>query len=498
MAGRLVLYWPLLEVSPQSAFINGTFVCDYICVVESFSAGLGEGCVAVFGSRPEFKGLLEISASALGVPVEVRREGKAAAAAVVFYTKRTNANSAVFSVAAGALDCQAIKNHRLSIQRHFGPFYRRNQTLTALLSTLNRPADCRPTRRERIMGAVNRLSSFLPAVPEDPPGASYSVALGNLLSKYRLLCSLASEPFRDAPAELKVARLNSMLFLLIDSLLGRLLLVWAERSAGLLERGLALVRRGLLVERFAWLLHWYMRWPAGLKLNMNLNRFLGELYLWLLGWREFLGSPPDAAVAAALRSAASVFGASTAISLAIDALNLLALHLHFMRFLAAKMFRLHWRALRSLFRLLKGVKWNTLRQRYDSADYGTDQFLLGTLLFTLLAFLLETVFVYAATFSVSCWLVFGACSVGRLLSACIETFPYAQCIAAARGALGGEKTGVPHTIRIVHSRNAPESETLQYFELVGKAQRTRALLLGMLADSFRRVFAAPRGSYACA
>lgn len=40
-----------------------------------------------------------------------------------------------------------------------------------------------------------------------------------------------------------------------------------------------------------------------------------------------------------------------------------------------------------------------LRNRIDSCDYDLDQLLLGTILFTLLFFLLPTVFVFYATFA---------------------------------------------------------------------------------------------------
>ena len=46
-----------------------------------------------------------------------------------------------------------------------------------------------------------------------------------------------------------------------------------------------------------------------------------------------------------------------------------------------------------------GKKWNVLRQRTDSYAYDVDQLFLGTLLFTVSAFLLPTVVTYAALFA---------------------------------------------------------------------------------------------------
>lgn len=53
-------------------------------------------------------------------------------------------------------------------------------------------------------------------------------------------------------------------------------------------------------------------------------------------------------------------------------------------------------------RLASGKKWNVLRQRTDSYAYDVDQLFLGTLLFTVSAFLLPTVLTYATLFSAVC------------------------------------------------------------------------------------------------
>lgn len=45
-----------------------------------------------------------------------------------------------------------------------------------------------------------------------------------------------------------------------------------------------------------------------------------------------------------------------------------------------------------------GKRWNVIRQRTDSYQYDVDQLFLGTLLFTVSAFLFPTVLTYAALF----------------------------------------------------------------------------------------------------
>ena len=56
-------------------------------------------------------------------------------------------------------------------------------------------------------------------------------------------------------------------------------------------------------------------------------------------------------------------------------------------------------AMGSLWRLFRGKKWNVLRQRVDSAAYDADQLFVGTLLFTVLLFLLPTTGLYYVVFT---------------------------------------------------------------------------------------------------
>ena len=48
---------------------------------------------------------------------------------------------------------------------------------------------------------------------------------------------------------------------------------------------------------------------------------------------------------------------------------------------------------------LVGKKWNILRRRVDSVEHDVDRLFIGTLLFTILLFLLPTVFLYYIVFT---------------------------------------------------------------------------------------------------
>ncbi|KAI5239674.1 Gpi1-domain-containing protein [Aureobasidium subglaciale] len=114
---------------------------------------------------------------------------------------------------------------------------------------------------------------------------------------------------------------------------------------------------------------WLMNYPAGLKLNKDLAQFLGDLFLWIIDyWAEYL-------------------------------LSILTIHVYAFYIASARIYNWQLTIIVSLFHLFRGKKRNVLRNRIDSCDYDLDQLLLGTILFTLLTFLLPTIGVFYATFA---------------------------------------------------------------------------------------------------
>jgi phosphatidylinositol N-acetylglucosaminyltransferase subunit Q len=87
------------------------------------------------------------------------------------------------------------------------------------------------------------------------------------------------------------------------------------------------------------------------------------------------------------------------ISLFSDLLSVLTLHIYSFYIASARIFNWQLTIIISLFHLFRGKKRNVLRNRIDSSDYDLDQLLLGTILFTLLVFLLPTVVVFYLTFA---------------------------------------------------------------------------------------------------
>ncbi|KAH8807961.1 N-acetylglucosaminyl transferase component-domain-containing protein [Xylogone sp. PMI_703] len=117
-------------------------------------------------------------------------------------------------------------------------------------------------------------------------------------------------------------------------------------------------------------------------------------------------------------------GASMPIALFSDLLSVLTLHIYSFYMVSARIFNWQYTILLSLFQLFRGKKHNVLRKRIDSCDYDLDQLLLGTILFTLLFFLLPTVVVFYLTFACSRMAIISLKAILDALLACINYFPF--------------------------------------------------------------------------
>lgn len=87
------------------------------------------------------------------------------------------------------------------------------------------------------------------------------------------------------------------------------------------------------------------------------------------------------------------------IALFSDLVSILTVHIYSFYIASARIFNWQLTIIISLFHLFRGKKRNVLRNRIDSCDYDLDQLLLGTILFTVLFFLLPTVIVFYLAFA---------------------------------------------------------------------------------------------------
>ncbi|KAK9366897.1 N-acetylglucosaminyl transferase component-domain-containing protein [Lipomyces kononenkoae] len=148
-------------------------------------------------------------------------------------------------------------------------------------------------------------------------------------------------------------------------------------------------------------IEWLMDWPGGLKLNNELAAFFGELFLWVIEFwggylRIFRPYLPDLVYLIGL---SGFIGATFPIALIADLISFLTIQIYCCYLASARICNWQLTVLVSLFHLFRGKRRNVLRNRIDSCDYDLDQLLIGTLLFTLLTFLLPTVLVFYLTFA---------------------------------------------------------------------------------------------------
>lgn len=149
------------------------------------------------------------------------------------------------------------------------------------------------------------------------------------------------------------------------------------------------------------LITWLMGVPGGLKLNTPLANFLGTrmlsiVDLWGYFYSDFISTHLSTILSCILLF--SPFGITLSITALHDFLKFLNLCSICFFIVTGRVLSLQVSALKSLARLFMGKKWNILRQRIDSYDYDNSQLLVGTILFTILLFLLPTTSMYFIIF----------------------------------------------------------------------------------------------------
>ncbi|KAI0634356.1 Gpi1-domain-containing protein [Trametes polyzona] len=180
-----------------------------------------------------------------------------------------------------------------------------------------------------------------------------------------------------------------------------------------------------LIHRMELALLWLNNWPAGLKLNTELSQFYCQSLIGVVSaWGWFLTkAAPYFPTLIWLVGASGWCGMTMIVSLLSDALGLLTAHLYACYFISATVFRHQLSLAGSLWNLFRGKRYNVLRNRIDSWDYELDQLLLGTILFTLVAFLYPTVLTYYALFATARLAVMMLHAVFDTVTALLNHFP---------------------------------------------------------------------------
>ncbi|XP_031676237.1 phosphatidylinositol N-acetylglucosaminyltransferase subunit Q [Oncorhynchus kisutch] len=195
---------------------------------------------------------------------------------------------------------------------------------------------------------------------------------------------------------------NIFVSFFVDVSLGLLLVSWMYRENRIGKLANTLVPAAdHVAKELEELLQWLMGAPAGLKMNRALDQVLGRFFLYHIHlWISYIHlMSPFIEMILWYVGLSACLGLTFALSLLSDITALLTFHIYFVYVYGARLYCMTVYGLSSLWRLFRGKKWNVLRQRVDSCSYDLDQLFIGTLLFTILLFLLPTTALYYLVFT---------------------------------------------------------------------------------------------------
>ncbi|XP_057673303.1 phosphatidylinositol N-acetylglucosaminyltransferase subunit Q isoform X1 [Corythoichthys intestinalis] len=195
---------------------------------------------------------------------------------------------------------------------------------------------------------------------------------------------------------------NVFVSFLVDIGLGLFLASWLYRDQHISMLADKLVPAAdHVAKELEELLQWLMGAPAGLKMNRALDEVLGRFFLYHIHmWISYVHLlSPFVESILWYGGLSACLGLTFALSLLSDMVALLTFHIYCFYVYGARLYCLKIYGLSSLWRLFRGKKWNVLRQRVDSCSYDLDQLFIGTLLFTILLFLLPTTALYYLVFT---------------------------------------------------------------------------------------------------
>ncbi|KAL0242128.1 hypothetical protein I308_105757 [Cryptococcus tetragattii IND107] len=178
-------------------------------------------------------------------------------------------------------------------------------------------------------------------------------------------------------------------------------------------------------------LKWLNDWPVGLKLNTPLSQFFCSTFTFFIQcWGDYVTPSVHSLLPRLiyLLSIFSLMGLTTLLAIAHDMINLLTLHLLFGYKIMRAVCGWQIDSLGGLWNLFRGKRWNVLRQRTDSYEYDLDQLFLGTLLFTVSAFLFPTVLSYTTLFCLTKGIIFIACRIFEAIRQGMNRFPLYELV----------------------------------------------------------------------
>ena len=281
---------------------------------------------------------------------------------------------------------------------------------------------------------------------------------------------------------------------IIGIALGSYIIENAEAASHLLSSSI----QQYTIEGLTRMIRWLMSYPGGLKLNNELAAFLGDLFLWVIEYWSALTAVvfmPYLPKLVYFIGFSSFAGASMPIAIFSDLLGLLTLHIYSFYIASARIFNWQLTIIYSLFQLFRGKKRNMLRNRIDSCDYDLDQLLLGTILFTLLFFLLPTVVVFYITFASARMAIISLNAILDACLACLNHFPLFALMLRAKdskrlpGGIHFSLQPQPELVSAHSSRTAPDEVSETSASSTSESVTVSYIRLASTPLSLRDIFA---------
>lgn len=170
---------------------------------------------------------------------------------------------------------------------------------------------------------------------------------------------------------------------------------------------------------------WLMGWPAGLKLNENLDNAIGNTFLWVSNVHlKALSQVTFDAARLPLAIMLGVVCLSGQLCIVGDIVRYVCFgNICLCSYAVRRLYRSFVQILTSLWRLFRGNKFNPLRRRVDTCVYTLDELFVGTLAFVIACYLVPSVAAYHYFFSVCMYCADIVEAILWLVYACVFSFP---------------------------------------------------------------------------
>eukprot|EP00826_Nyctotherus_ovalis_P058406 TRINITY_DN8024_c0_g1_i18.p1 TRINITY_DN8024_c0_g1~~TRINITY_DN8024_c0_g1_i18.p1 ORF type:complete len:252 (+),score=33.70 TRINITY_DN8024_c0_g1_i18:273-1028(+) len=144
-----------------------------------------------------------------------------------------------------------------------------------------------------------------------------------------------------------------------------------------------------------------MGFPSGFKPNKELDLFIGNWLLKILDyWNNFTRYATNVEpTVVVIVGCVGFFGCTFQLGITRDILTLCSTHIHFIYTAFIKTYRFMISIMGTLMQMFNGKSFNVIKQRKVSTEYSYEEVVVGSIIFTLIIFLVPTIFMFYLSFA---------------------------------------------------------------------------------------------------